>query len=221
MICGNGIKILEDTNYFVSGFDSIFLANFINEKIKGKNKICCEFCSGSGVVSIYLYSILKKENSIFKIYSFEIQEKVFKIQQDNIKLNNMENIIEVHNLDIRKNKEIYKITNQVDIVYCNPPYFKNNSIIKKEDVRMQISRYEIECNLEDVFKSANTILKDRGSLFLVHKTQRLCDLISIARKYKLEAKNIKFSCNENGEAKIVVIEYVKCGSCEVKVEVSK
>ena len=58
-------------------------------------------------------------------------------------------------------------------------------------------------------------------LYLVHKPERIVDLLSISRKYKLEAKNIRFVTPTNiSKPSIVLIEYVKDGKNECIVQPS-
>ena len=91
-------------------------------------------------------------------------------------------------------------------------------IANEEDVKY-IARHEITCTLEDVFICASNLLNTKGRLYLVHKPERLVDLIEIARRYRLEAKRIKFvQPNINSKPSIVLLEYVKDGKNEVIIE---
>ena len=63
------------------------------------------------------------------------------------------------------------------------------------------------------------LLNNKGKLYIVHKPERLVDLLEIARRYKLEAKRLKL-VQPNLELKpsIVLIEYVKNGGNEIIIE---
>ena len=81
-----------------------------------------------------------------------------------------------------------------------------------------IARHEKECTLEDVFKCSSRILKQKGKLYLVHKPQRLVDLLSQARKFNLEPKRIRFVYPTiNNKPSIVLVEYVYYGGNEIDV----
>ena len=101
---------------------------------------------------------------------------------------------------------------------CNPPYKTLGTGFKtKHDVKT-IAKCEVMCNLEDVVKTASKLLSKKGRLYLVHKPERLADLICIGRKYNLEAKEIQFVYPQvNKKASIVLISYIKDGGNETRV----
>jgi hypothetical protein len=87
----------------------------------------------------------------------------------------------------------------------------------KHDVKT-IAKCEVMCNLEDLLKVSSKLLSKGGRLYIVHKPERLSDLIAIGRKYNLEAKEIKFVYPKlNMKPSIVLISYIKDGGNETKV----
>ena len=111
--------------------------------------------------------------------------------------------------------EIESYKDKVDVIVCNPPYKEVGTGSQNENEVKYIARHEVKCNLEDIFKSASSLLKSKGKLYLVHKPERIVDLLSVSRKYKLEAKNIRFVTPTNiSKPSIVLIEYVKDGKNE-------
>ena len=114
-------------------------------------------------------------------------------------------------------EEVLNITgkNTVDIVISNPPYKTVGTGSKNELDEKYIARHEVKCNLEDIFITASKLLKFKGKLYLVHKPERIVDLLSIARKYNLEAKSIQFlQPTVDKKPSIVIIEYVLGGGNE-------
>lgn len=82
-----------------------------------------------------------------------------------------------------------------------------------------ISRHELTANLEDFIRVSSNLLKDKGELYMVHRPERLVDIIENLRKYKLEPKQIRFVCpNVNKEPNIVLIKGVKNANKFLKVE---
>lgn len=204
----NGKKIIQNTDYFCFGIDSVLLANFVSSN-SSKN-VVVDLCSGTGVISV----ILTQKKKLHKIYAVELQDEMYNLLKRNIKLNNLEDCI----YPFKANIKDYYLDKKVDIVVCNPPYKEIGTGIKNENTVKYIARHEKECTLEDVFKCSSKILKQKGKLYLVHKPQRLVDLISLARKYNLEAKNIRFVYPKfNSSASIVLVEYVFCGGNEINV----
>lgn len=212
------LKIIQDTKYFCFGMDSIILANFV-ESIS-TNNVIVDLCSGTGVIP----TIISAKCKYKKIFGVELQKEMFDLFSENLKLNKLEDKIVGLNNDIKDidliRKSVMEITGKenVDIVVSNPPYKKiGTGTINDNDVKY-IARHEAMCNLEDIFITSSKLLKSRGKLYLVHKPERLVDLLDISRKYNLEAKRLKFVYPKvNSAPSIVVIEYMKDGKDELKV----
>lgn len=214
----NGLKIYQETDYFCFGIDSVLLANFVKSKSVKNNVI--ELCAGSGVISV-IFSAKKKFS---KIIDIELQNEMFELLNKNIKYNGLEDKIitlqeDIKNIDNIK-KEIHESIGckNADVIICNPPYKKKGTGVTNENMVKYIARHEEKCTLEDIFKTSSKILKSKGKLYIVHKPDRLVDLFSIARMYKLEAKEIRFVHPKYNQApSIVLVEYVKDGNNELKV----
>ncbi len=215
----DNLKLIQNKKYFCFGTDSVLLANFVRSN--SSNSTIIDFCSGSGIISI----IVSKKKKCGKILAVELQKEMFDLLQRNIEYNNLQEKIIPFLSDIKNyekiRKEILNISKNgtVDIIICNPPYKTvGTGIANEEDVKY-IARHEITCTLEDVFICASNLLNTKGRLYLVHKPERLVDLIEIARRYRLEAKRIKFvQPNINSKPSIVLLEYVKDGKNEVIIE---
>ena len=73
----------------------------------------------------------------------------------------------------------------------NPPYFKaGHGIVNPSDTKT-ISRHEVACTLRDVLSVSRSALKDGGYFFMVHKPQRLTDVLFEMRSAGLEPKTLK------------------------------
>jgi tRNA1Val (adenine37-N6)-methyltransferase len=204
----NGKKIIQNPDYFCFGIDSVLLANFVDSN-SSKNTIV-DLCSGSGVIPVIISQKKKYKN----IYAVELQKEMYELLLKNIKLNSLENEIMPVNANIKE----FTVNEKVDIVVCNPPYKEVGTGVENENSVKYIARHEKECTLEDVFKCSSKILKQKGKLYIVHKPQRLTDLIDYARKYKLEPKKIRFVYpTVVSKPSIVLIEYVYCGGNEMNV----
>jgi tRNA1Val (adenine37-N6)-methyltransferase len=211
----NNLKIVQNTDYFCFGTDSVLLSNFITSN-SSKN-IILDLCSGGGVIPI----IISAKYKYSKIFAVELQDEMFNLLDRNIKLNNLEEKIYTVQGDIKDfnniRKRIIKETgnSNVNIITVNPPYKpKGRGIVNEHNVK-NIARNEEMCTLEDIFLTSSKLLEYKGKLYLVHKPERIVDLLAIARKYNLEAKKIRYVYPRvNTKPSIVLIEYVKGGGNE-------
>ena len=124
-----------------------------------------------------------------------------------IVLNKLENRFKIINEDI-KNLDNVLEHKYYDAIVTNPPYKKTNSGIVNCCSDLAIARHEIMCTLEDIIRVSFQLLKTGGSFYMIHKAERLADIICTLRKFKLEPKVIKFQFTEN-EAKLVLIKAIK------------
>ena len=194
-----GLKLFQDPDCFCFSLDSVVLANYCNIRVRDSKIV--EFCSGNGVVSIIMSQRTKAN-----IIGIEIQEKLYNMANESLNINNLNERITFINEDIKeyvKGKD-----NNVDLIVCNPPYFKydqNNKI--NDSIEKQIARHEICINIDDICSCASKILKDNGKLCIVHRTDRFTDVYDSMEKYRIEPKRIKYIYNnENSNSEMFLIE---------------
>lgn len=207
----DNIKIVQNLDWFSFSLDSVLLANFVH--VNNKMRIM-DFCCGNAPIPLILST---KTNS--KITGVEIQKEVFSLAIKSVRLNNKEKQIEIINEDVKNLHNIYE-TDSFDLITCNPPYFKykNSSNINNNNTKA-LARHELSLTLEDVFKTAKKILKNNGKLAMVHRTERLIDIICLMRKYNLEPKRIRFiQPFSNSNSNLVLIEASKNGNAGLKIE---
>ncbi len=199
----NNLKIIQNKEGFCFGIDSILLSDFA-KNIKKDSKVL-DIGTGTGIISI----LLSAKSNAGKIIGIEIQEEVANMAKRNIILNNLENKIEIINDNIN-NIENYLENNSIDVVVTNPPYKKNNTGLKNENEKKLISRHEIKCTLEDIIEKSYKILKSNGEFYMVHRAERLVDIIYLMRKNKLEPKELRFIYPKiNEKANLILIKGVK------------
>ncbi|HIU40501.1 MAG TPA: tRNA1(Val) (adenine(37)-N6)-methyltransferase [Candidatus Aphodocola excrementigallinarum] len=198
----NNLKIVQNTDWFNFSLDSVLLANFV--KVNNKQKII-DFCSGNAPIPLFLSTKTKA-----KIIGVELQKPIFDLAVKSVKLNKLEDQISIINVDVKTLSKIYE-TDTFDLITCNPPYFKydNNDNIN-DNVIKAIARHEIKLNLEDIFKCARKILKNNGKIAIVHKTDRLIDIIFYMKNNNLEPKRLQFIYPfSDSKSNLVIIEGAK------------
>lgn len=177
----NGLKIIQNKNWFCFGVDSVLLSDFAKEIHKGSTIL--DLGAGNGVLELLLSA--KVENS--KITGIEVQEEVAEMARRSIILNNLQDRIEIKTANI---KDIEKVI-EYDAVVTNPPYKEAGTGLKNDTCKKQIARHEILANLEDFIRIASQNLKDKGSMYMVNRPERLVDIFDFSRKYRLEPKELR------------------------------
>ena len=184
------IKIIQDDDMFSFSVDSMLLADFINPTFKTKNIV--DLCTGNAPIPLFL---TLKTNA--KIVGVEIQKDVYDMAIESVKLNHFEDQITIINNDL---KGIYKTlgANSFDIVSCNPPYFKylETSNVNKNDY-LTIARHEVMATLDDITLEAKRLLNDGGYFYLVHRCDRLFDIMDSCTKNNLAIPR-KNPCQRHG-----------------------
>lgn len=109
--------------------------------------------------------------------------------------------------------------NFFDAIVTNPPYKKNNTGLKNENINKLISRHEVQCTINDIARVSSKLLKNNGAIYMVHRPERLIDIIESLRKYKLEPKNIKFIYPKKDRApNLILIKAIKNAKEFLKIE---
>lgn len=207
----DNLKIVQNKNYFNFSLDSVLLPNFV---FLGQNtKMILDLCTGNAPVLLILST---KTNA--KIYGIEIQKDIYDMAVESVKINNLENRIELINDDAKNIINRFE-TDTFDVITCNPPYFKcsDTSLKNANDVK-SIARHEIMIELEDVIKIAKKLLKNGGSLCMVHRTDRLIEIIETMRKHNIEPKRLQFIYPKKDiESNLILIDGKKNGNVGLKV----
>ena len=205
------LKIVQNTDWFAFSLDSVLLSNFVTLN-KNINKVI-DFCTGNAPVPLILST---KTNA--KIIGVELQKEVYDLAQKSIKINNLEEKVELLNMNIKDLVSIYE-TDTFDVITCNPPYFKvkEDSNLNKNDIKT-VARHEIELNLNDIFSLARKLLKNNGLISMVHRPDRLVEIIEIMKKNNIEPKKIQFVYpKRNSECNTILIEGSKNGNQGLKI----
>lgn len=208
----NNLKIIQNSDGFCFGIDSVLLSDFA-KGIKKSSKII-DLGTGTGIIAILLTAkIIPKI-----ILGVELQKYVANMAKRSVALNKLENQIKIINEDIRNLDKKLEL-GVYDAIVTNPPYMKQNTGLKNENKSKLISRHEIECTLDDIAKTSNKLLKENGEIYMVHRPDRLMDIMEIFRKYKLEIKEMRLVFpNPHSQANLVLLKAVKNANPFLKVD---
>ena len=196
----NNLKIIQNKDWFCFGIDSILLSDFAKEI--HKNSKILDLGTGNGILATLLSAKVEGSN----ITGIEVQKEVADMAKRSVILNDLEKRIEILNINV---KDFIK-DNEFDAVVTNPPYKEINTGLTNENNIKLISRHEIEGNLEDFISCASRALKDKGSMYMVNRPERIIDIFEYCRKYKLEPKEIQMvHSKENARPTLILIKATK------------
>jgi len=205
------LNLIQKKDGFKFGIDAVLLSDFAC--IKNKHRVI-DLCTGTGIIPFLIYGKYEPQS----IYGLEIQEEMVDMAKRSVKLNSLDEKVFFLNEDL-KNIEFLKKLEKFDVVTVNPPYKLNNSGIINSNDKLAIARHEILCNLEDVISASRVLLKDNGRLFMIHRPERLADIFTLMRKYKIEPKRVKMIHPKIGKApNIVLVEGQRDGGAYLKWE---
>lgn len=205
------LKIYQDTEMFNFSLDSILLPNFVtlNQKVQNILDIGC----GNAVIPLVL---TQKTNA--KIIGVEIQPEVFSLAKKSISYNDLEDRIKLINMDICEYAKELE-SDVFDVITCNPPFFKigEKSHLNESPYKI-VARHEVKLNLDLLFSISKKLLKNNGVISIVHRPERLVEIIEVMRKNNIEPKKIQFVYpGKNKKANILLIEGSKNGRPGLKI----
>jgi tRNA1Val (adenine37-N6)-methyltransferase len=187
----NGLRIIQNPEFFRFGCDAVELANFV---IGGASDKAVDLGSGSGIIALLLAG--KKNISVTAV---EIQKDVAEMSERSVKLNGLEDKIRVINAPMQSIAK-YLAAGSQSIVVCNPPYRKTDSGEKKTSEYEAISRYEVAITLKEVIECAAYLLKNGGKFYLINQTERLAETIFECKKHGIEPKILQILTPTSGKA---------------------
>jgi len=205
------LKIVQDNKCFCFSLDSVLLPNFVTI-----NKSCSNILDiGCGNAPIPL--ILTKRTSA-KITAVEIQENIYNLANESVRINNLENQINIINDDINNYYQNVE-TDTFDVITCNPPYFKLTDESNVNDSNFKtIARHEKTLTLNQIFKIGKKLLKNNGNIAIVNRPERLVEIIEVMKQNNIEPKRVQFVYPKTKkDANILLIEGTKNGRPGIKI----
>lgn len=199
-----GLRIIQNKNGFCFGVDAVLLANFTRVK-KGQRVI--DLGTGTGIIPV----LIAGKTEAKYVVGLEIQQDVAEMAKRSVALNGLDDRVDIINGDIKEAALLFG-KGSFDIVTTNPPYKHGGSGIVNPKDGKAISRHEIMCTLEDVISQSSALLNNNGRFFMVHRPERIVDIIYLMRQYKIEPKRIRFVHPYPGKKpNLLLIEGLKCG----------
>ena len=206
----DSISLIQKKEGLTFGTDAYLLSCFVRRRPRG---FAADLGCGTGVIAL----LCAARGKFAHIDAVELQQDFALLAQRNVEHNQMIDRITVRHQDIRELKSS-DFGRELHAVFCNPPYMNGNWGFLSPSDKKAIARHEITINIDDVARIASYLLKFGGYFSIIHRTERLCDVICAMRKYKLEPKRIRFIHSyANSAPKLFLIEGISGAKSALKI----
>lgn len=202
-LCHGGYRFVYDDILFRPGTDTFLLSSL--PRLKPGLRVCDLGC-GTGLLGLLL---LQRQPEL-TVTGVDIQPAAIRLAEKAAVKNGLTDRLSFLAADLRNVKALFS-TGSFDLAVCNPPYYPCASGALSGDSARRTARSEVDCTLEDICKSASYLLRWGGSFCLVHKPERLTDLLCALREHGLEPKRLRFVCKEAGSAPSLVLAEARRG----------
>ncbi len=200
-----GLFILQKKDAFRFGLDAVLLSNFV---VARRHQKVLDLGTGTGIIPILLAAKTEAQS----ITGIEIQPDIAAMAQRSVDGNGLNNRVKIVTGDIKSAISLLGAS-IYDVIVSNPPYTKVGGGLVNSSESKAIARHELFCTLEDVLANAAALLKPQGEFFMVHRPDRLTDIMESMRKVKIEPKLLRLVCPREGEKpSLILIKGLKNGN---------
>lgn len=205
-----GLKLIQKRKGFCFGVDAVLLANFAD--IRKKDRVL-DIGTGTGIIAV----LIAAKTAALKVVGLEIQEQMSEMAQRSVKLNHLENKLEIVCGDVKNAISLFG-PSSFNAIVTNPPYMNKGGGLLNPSDTMAVSRHEILCTLEDVISTAGRLLVPGGRFAMVHRPDRLADIIYLMRSYGVEPKFLRFvHPSPYKKPNMVLVQGMRGGKPQLKV----
>ena len=180
--------------------DSMVLAHFVKLP---KNAGVLDLGSGCGTLGLLLCA----KDGTCTVTGIELTEEAHTAAEENIRCNALSHRLKSVCADLRDLSPEYR-SGTFHCCISNPPYFSGGPA----SAVTPLARREDCCSPEDLFRAAAQALRYGGNLYLVHKPERLAQLITCGARHNLEAKRLRLIHHkEGGPITLILLQFRKGG----------
>lgn len=203
-------KFIFVSPHHTFGTDAVLLANFAKPKSNDK---LVDLGTGCGIIAF----LMLRDNNLQSAYGVDISAEAIDLAKKTKEEYGFDNFTPVlSDLKALKGKVPFGCHT---LVSCNPPYKAPDAGIKNPDSVKSVARHEVECTLEDVIATGAKLLQTGGRLCMCQRPERLAEMMSLMRKYKVEPKRLRLVCKCVGQSPwLVLLEGRRCGKTALTIE---
>lgn len=194
----NGYTLTTGSGAFPLSTDSMILSHFVQ---LGKAANVLDLGAGCGTLGILLCA----RDEFCRVTGVELSQQAHLAAEENIQRNHLQDRMVSICADLR---DVSLPMGAFSVCVSNPPYFSSGPASKENP----LARREDTCSPAQLFAAASKALKYGGDFFLVHKPERLAELIVCGAKENLEAKRLRLVRHkEGGSINLILLQFRKGG----------
>lgn len=198
-IRGTQLKLIQSDQIYKMTSDTHHLANFI--KVRKHDRVLEVGCNHGVIIMV---ASLSTDQTCFGI---DINRDALELARQNVELNEIKNV-QFEYMDFK----LFNRSN-FDLVVCNPPYYKHQSI---EDDKTKL---DVSLSLEELAMRSFYVLKDKGRCSIILAAERMGEAIKVFAEHRFALKRIQMIHHTvHHPASSVCMEFNKLGSVHCKVE---
>ncbi len=179
-----GLRLIQKKDGFCFGVDAVLLANFADIR---KNDRVLDMGTGTGIIAV----LIAAKTAAASVTGLEIQAEMSEMAMRSIKLNGLEEKMKIVCGDIKNAAELFG-PSKFEAVVTNPPYMNKGGGLLNPSDTIAVSRHELLCTLEDVISAGGRLLVPGGRFAMVHRPERLADILVLMRSCGVEPKYLRF-----------------------------
>ncbi|MBD5411157.1 MAG: tRNA1(Val) (adenine(37)-N6)-methyltransferase [Treponema sp.] len=179
----SGYKIIQNPKGFCFGVDAVLLAGF--SKVR-RGETICDLGTGNGALPL-----LMAHRSQVQFFGVEIQKDAADMAMRSVLMNDLSEKIQIVQGDLKDAFSFFE-KNAFAVVLSNPPYMTIDCGKQNLCDLKNIARHEIFCTLDDIVRIASGLLNSHGRFYMIHRPERLQEILCAFEKYNLSAKRMRF-----------------------------
>jgi len=209
-----GLSIIQSEEVFSFSLDAVLIARYAS--VRSKDRVL-DLGTGNGVIPLLL-TTRDKQPRRAPIVGLEIQERLADMARRSVAGNQLAETVQIVHGDLREATALFG-HESFDLITSNPPYRPAGIGDQSLNPHVRIAKHEVTCNLDDVLDAAAKLLTYEGKFCMVHRPDRLADIIAGMRARKLEPKRMLL-VHPKPELRpnILLIEAIKGGKPELRID---
>ena len=204
-----GLRLIQRPGTFCFGTDTVLLADF--SAPRPRDRIVDLGC-GNGAIAL----LLAGHRNDVTVDAVEIQPQMADMASRSVRLNHLEDRIQVHCCDMREAwRRIGR--EKCSLVVCNPPYGGQGTTIGNIRAAQRIARHEADLTPEDIAAAAASLVKYGGRFCVVYPSARVFEMMAAMDRVNLTPKRLRsVHARIERPPKLVLLEGVKGGGSGVE-----